>query len=332
MEETTIMNIEENVTPKKRGRKPKTVAVNETTVKTESTEKSAPKKKGRKPKTAADNETAIKTESTEKSAPKKKGTWSDDRITDKGDLPIIADRMKIEIQLLDKSLGMAPSNPDSLRYVAKNPDETNIYSDRDDINESRDYTVWPRAKFIPGNADGVWVQVNEPNCPQVDPEETSELPFIFDYQIRGMFKDDCGLLSRAKNNVSSELKAYKKQIDGNIFVLPRKIAFNVADSYIDDNGDEISSYNPETGKLNMMARPLRISGPTGERSAIAISEVMPPMSTIKFEILITNKNLRPVIEEWLDYGLLRGLGQWRNSGIGIYRWRELGDDWQPIDE
>ena len=261
----------------------------------------------------------------------KKSSWSDDRISDKGSLPIIADRMKVEIQLLDKSLGMSPSDPENLKYTAQKEDELDIYGNEPPIEE-RGCTVWPRAKFIPGEAEGVWVQVNEPNCPTVADEETTELPFIYDYQIRGMFKDDCGLLTRAKNNLSSDLKAYKKQIDGNIFVLPRKIGFNIPECYLNDEGDWVDSFNPETKRLNTLARPLRISGPSGERSAIAISEVMPPLSTIKFEILMTSQNLRPVIEEWLDYGLLRGLGQWRNSGIGIYRWRELGDDWNPIEE
>ena len=30
------------------------------------------------------------------------------------------------------------------------------------------------------------------------------------------------------------------------------------------------------------------------------------------------------VREWLDYGQLRGLGQWRNSGKGRFTWEELG--------
>lgn len=347
---TTSITTEEG--PKKRrGRKSKSESVDATTVNNET-----PKKRGRKPKATE----AVTTESrinenvdvaTEekssnssdggkkpgKSSSKKvpdEGTWSDKRIGMKANLPVIQDSMKIEIQLIGKSLGMAPSDPDSLIYTAKEEDEFDIYPEGvDEEKEERTFTVWPRAKFIPSGFDGVWTQVNEPFCPQVPKEETYELPFIFDYQLRGMFKDACGLLSRAKNNKSSDLKAYKKQVDGNIFVAPRKVAFNVAESYVDDNGIEVSAYDPENpGRLRLMARPLRTSGPTGERSAIAISEVMPPMSSIKFEVLMTNKNLRPVIEEWLDYGLVRGLGQWRNSGIGTFRWRLLDDNWNPIVE
>jgi hypothetical protein len=31
----------------------------------------------------------------------------------------------------------------------------------------------------------------------------------------------------------------------------------------------------------------------------------------------------PLVEEWLNYGVWRGLGQWRNSGKGKYVWQEL---------
>ena len=31
-----------------------------------------------------------------------------------------------------------------------------------------------------------------------------------------------------------------------------------------------------------------------------------------------------VVREWLDYGELRGLGQWRNSGKGIFTYEILG--------
>ena len=30
-----------------------------------------------------------------------------------------------------------------------------------------------------------------------------------------------------------------------------------------------------------------------------------------------------LVREWLDYGKLRGLGQWRNSGKGRFEWKEV---------
>lgn len=29
--------------------------------------------------------------------------------------------------------------------------------------------------------------------------------------------------------------------------------------------------------------------------------------------------------EWLDYGELRGIGQWRNSGKGRFKWHDITD-------
>ena len=31
------------------------------------------------------------------------------------------------------------------------------------------------------------------------------------------------------------------------------------------------------------------------------------------------------VREWLDYGRLNGIGQWRNSGKGRFVWEELSD-------
>ena len=48
-------------------------------------------------------------------------------------------------------------------------------------------------------------------------------PFVYDYQVKGMFKDSCGMLRKVKGSESSKIKAYKKEIDGLIFVKERKI-------------------------------------------------------------------------------------------------------------
>lgn len=376
----------EEVTPKRRGRKPKAEA--ETNV------EATPKKRGRKPKTdeevpsvetpkkrtrrtkkeiedalaEAVNETmpdaiayAAEQDAKEKvaaveDAPKKRGRkkkeengdqtppsggekvvnrkldgrWNIDRVGERNNLSIIKDTLRVEIMLTSKALGMTPSNPESLVYVAQNPDEMDPFGDPETQNE-RSATIWPKAKFIPGDHDGCWTLVNEPGCPKVEADKCIQLPYIYDYQLRGMFKDACGLLSRAKNNESSNLKAYKKWIDGNIFTGPRKIAFNLPETYLDDDGVEMPTYS-DGKKLQLLARPLRTSGPTGDRSAIAVSEMVPPGTSFKFEISVTDAKLIKVITEWLDYGLFRGIGQWRNSGIGTFVWRFLDENWMPFED
>jgi hypothetical protein len=41
------------------------------------------------------------------------------------------------------------------------------------------------------------------------------------------------------------------------------------------------------------------------------------------EIRPLDSGCEGIIREWLDYGKLRGLGQWRNSGKGRFSWVEL---------
>ena len=56
-------------------------------------------------------------------------------------------------------------------------------------------------------------------------------PFLYDYQIRGFFKDCCSALQRCKDykgaKASCAIKAYKKIIDGCIFVEPRQILIHM---------------------------------------------------------------------------------------------------------
>ena len=48
-------------------------------------------------------------------------------------------------------------------------------------------------------------------------------PFLWDYQIKGFFKDACGVLRKVPGKRSAKIKAYKKEIDGLIFPQPRRI-------------------------------------------------------------------------------------------------------------
>lgn len=128
-------------------------------------------------------------------------------------------------------------------------------------------------------------------------------PFLMNYVIKGFFKDACGTLRRATGTQSAKLKAYKKEIDGLVFVKPRQIPVHI-------NG----------GKMSVLERPLRASTAQGDRVALARSDTCPAGSQIEFTLEVwegggvTEKLLR----EWLDYGQYRGLGQWRNADYGSF--------------
>lgn len=125
---------------------------------------------------------------------------------------------------------------------------------------------------------------------------------LWDYQIKGFFKDACSMMRRVAQ--VDELKAHKKIIDGLIFVTPRQIPLILS------------------GELTFKERPLRISTPKGDRTALARSEAAPAGTKIWIEILLLKPDLKKYVINWLDYGILRGLGQWRNSGMGRFKWSQ----------
>jgi hypothetical protein len=139
----------------------------------------------------------------------------------------------------------------------------------------------------------------------VFPRNAEGKPIFWDYQIKGFFKDACGMLRKVTNSASSKIKAYKKEIDGLIFVKEREIPI------IFD------------GEIGSCQRPLRAQTAQGERVALANSETVPAGSTIEFTIQLMCDTHEKAVREWLDYGVFRGIGQWRNSGKGKYEWEEL---------
>ena len=89
-----------------------------------------------------------------------------------------------------------------------------------------------------------------------------------------------------------------------MFPQPRKILINL----------------PEGGEIFTISRPLRASTPQGDRTALAMSEAVPEGSWIEFSVVCLDEDVIPCIKECLDYGTLRGLGQWRNSGKGTFEY------------
>ena len=70
-------------------------------------------------------------------------------------------------------------------------------------------------------------------------------------------------------------------------------------------------------------RPLRAQTAQGERVALAFSDEAPAGTFVEFEIENLGGAQEGAIVEWLDYGKLRGIGQWRNSGKGRFEWEEI---------
>lgn len=95
-------------------------------------------------------------------------------------------------------------------------------------------------------------------------------------------------------------------IDGLIFVYPRQIPIELHGL-----------------RMDTCERPLRAATPQGERVSIAKSETVPEGSTLEFEIVCLDPALEACVVECLNYGEMRGLSQWRNSGKGRFSWEKV---------
>ncbi len=193
--------------------------------------------------------------------------------------------LKVRLTFINPILGSANANPEihSEFIASKAPDAGGRKEEIEAIGvegvEKKEMTVFPKT-----------------------PDGT---PHLWNYQIKGFFKHACGMLRNADGTKSSKIKAFKKFIDGLVFIEERKIPLVYE------------------GEIKNLQRPLRASTMQGERVALANSEMLPAGTTCEFTIHTLKGDLMDTIKEWLDYGELNGLGQWHNSGCGAFTWEEI---------
>ena len=170
----------------------------------------------------------------------------------------IGERIAVRLTLLEEALGMTPGDPEIYgNWIASKAPEPENGAEEVGVIEGMD-AVEDATTCFPRTEDGV--------------------PFCWDYQIKGFFKDACSALRRVPGTRSSKLTAFKKVIDGTVFV------------------------------------------------ALAASETVPAGTVLEFSILVMNPKDAETVCEWLDYGALRGLFQWRNSGKGSFEWEEVAKE------
>lgn len=133
-------------------------------------------------------------------------------------------------------------------------------------------------------------------------------PVAWDYQWKGFLKDAVGMLRKVPGSEAGKVKAYKKEIDGLIFAQPRAIPIEF------------------DGEVGLCQRPLRGQTAQGERVALATSESIPAGATMTFTWVFLCEQHEKLVREALDYGVMRGFGQWRNSGKGRFTWEEIPEE------
>ena len=77
--------------------------------------------------------------------------------------------------------------------------------------------------------------------------------------------------------------------------------------------------------MKICQRPLRGQTAQGERVALASSECIPAGASMVFSIRLLLPEHRNAVIEMLDYGKLRGFGQWRTSGKGRFTYQILNE-------
>ena len=190
----------------------------------------------------------------------------------------------VKLTFTDELLGTLPGNKQIFTdYVASNAETVN--------EEAENIRINPDDELEKGTT--------------IFPKTENGEPFIYDYQLRGYFKEACKFLKKVEGTKSNKEKSYKQKIDGLIFIRDRENNINV------------------NGEIGICERPLRASTPQGERVALSRSEAVPVGSSITFTVQCMIDSDISLVKEWLDYGRYHGTGQWRNSGKGRFTWEEV---------
>lgn len=199
--------------------------------------------------------------------------------------------MHVRIEFIDDILGTAPGDPDIHgSYISsKAPDAASKAEEIEALGED-EFREKGKTVF---------------------PIDEKGRPIFWNYQIKGFFKSACSAQRNLKGTLSSKCKAYKKKIDLGVFVFAD--ASNKAEREIVIHGEYIDDCQ----------RPLRAQTMQGDRVAIADSECIGAGAWCEFDVFCLDPADMDMVREWLDYGVLNGLGQWRNSGKGAFVWKEL---------
>lgn len=191
--------------------------------------------------------------------------------------------IKVSAEFIEECLGTNASNPDVHReYIAG---------------------LAPDAPSTAEEVAAVGAEAVERAGMTVFPKDEQGRVMMWDYMVKGMLKHAASALREVPNNPWAAIKNYKKHLTDLVFVKPRKIIFNA----------------PVT--VGNCQRPLIGQTPQGPRIALANSETIPAGTTFDFEILMLDERFEEKIKLLLDYGELMGLGQWRNSGKGRFKYR-----------
>lgn len=143
--------------------------------------------------------------------------------------------------------------------------------------------------------------------------ENEDYLYLGAYMIKGFFKEALATLHKQIG-----IRGVKGKADNFLFVNPGKV-------YILRDGAPIQEAD------DVFERPLRAETPMGPRVTLAGSELVEDPWTLEIEVvLVDNESTKmskslswETIETALNYGQLKGLGQFRNGGYGRFTWEQM---------
>lgn len=195
--------------------------------------------------------------------------------------------MKVRITLTENLLGTKAANKDVFAdFIASKAPDDELRKQELDTAEHREEA-------------GTTVFHRHPDTHQL---------ILWDYQLKGFLKEAADIMRQCqKEKKGSPWGNAKRKFDNFVFVFPRMIPL----------GKEEAD--------GVLERPLRAETMQGPRVTLARSETVAAGTSFECEIILMPD--APVTESMvkvcLDYGKLKGLGQWRNSGVGRFTWEEL---------
>lgn len=203
--------------------------------------------------------------------------------------------MKVRITFTEPVLGTKPSDPEiHSTYVASKA---------------------PDAKSIAEEVAAHGVEAVEEKGKTIFDKMEDGTPFIWDYQLKGFMKEAARTLKKVTGTKTSKATAYIKTVDNFVFVFgPYRDRERVLPLYMPMDLDLLATD---------CQRPLRAQTMQGERVALAHSEEAPAGTYFECTIECLRDADMALVREWLDYGRYKGMGQWRNSGLGRFRWEEV---------
>lgn len=196
--------------------------------------------------------------------------------------------MEVRVTFTAPLLGTNPQNPKIYSdWIAANADPQSKAEEIEHLGqeevEQKGMTVFMRRR-------------DDPSIPQLK-----------DYTWLGFIKERSRGLAPVAGTVASGMKAYIQEVNRRVKITPRFMDLHL----------------PEGEAIDIIQRPLRASGPSGERTALAISEVVPEGTTCEFMVRTETKEGMKLVIESLNEGAIHGTGQWRNAGNGTFTWEKL---------